>query len=57
MGKPLKPTDEQYAELEKAGQLAQLNPSEKINVSVGSVKLKIKLPRKAVSLLIVDFTS
>ncbi len=57
MGKPLKPTDEQYAELEKAGQLAKLSPPEKINITEGIVKLKVKLPRKAVSLLVVDFPS
>ena len=54
---PQEPTEEQYAQLEKAGQLAQLTPSEKITINPGTTNLKVKLPRKAVSLLVINWTS
>ena len=57
MGKPQEPTQEQYSQLEKAGQLAQLTPPEKIKINPGTTNLKIKLPRKAVSLLVISWNS
>ncbi len=54
MGKPQNPTTQQYAELEKAGQLALLSPPQKIRAKQGSVFLRFKLPRQAVSLLVID---
>jgi len=45
------PTREQYAELEKAGQLTLLGPPESIRVENGSVAVRFRLPRQAVSLL------
>ena len=54
MGSPQKPTPDQYAALEKAGQLATLGPSETARVENGRVVLKFLLPRQAVSLLLLD---
>ena len=54
MGKPQNPTADQYAELEKAGQLALLASAEKINADRGSITLRFQLPRQAVSLLVME---
>jgi xylan 1,4-beta-xylosidase len=51
MGSPQQPTPEQYAQLEKAGQLAALETPNTVAVTEGKVTLKFKLPRQAVSLL------
>ena len=53
MGSPLQPTADQYAQLEQAGQLAELGPPEKIRVKNGRAVLSFKLPREAVSLLVI----
>ena len=55
MGRPQNPTAEQYTELEKAGQLTMLMSPEKINTENGGVILQVKLPRQAVSLLVIDW--
>jgi xylan 1,4-beta-xylosidase len=52
MGSPLTPSPEQYAQLEQAGQLAEEGAPEKISVADGVLKLRIRLPRQAVSLLV-----
>ena len=52
MGSPLQPTAKQFAELEKAGQLAELEPPENIHVKNGQIILNLNLPREAVSLLV-----
>lgn len=51
MGSPQKPTAEQIATLEKAGQLQLLTSPEWITVKDGSVSLPFSLPRQGVSLL------
>ncbi len=51
MGAPQKPTPEQYAQLEKAGQLAQLGPPERITSRDGRVRMSFALPRQGVSLV------
>ena len=51
MGSPQQPTPEQYAQLEKAGQLAALGASETVRVQNGQAVVKLKLPRQAVSLV------
>jgi len=51
MGSPQQPTPEQYAQLEKAGQLATLGDTETIRVADGQATLRFGLPRQAVSLL------
>ncbi len=55
MGSPRQPTAEQFAQLEKAGQLAELKPSQNIRVKNGRMALKFDLPREAVSLLTVEW--
>jgi xylan 1,4-beta-xylosidase len=54
MGSPIAPTDVQYAELEKAGKLAELAPPQNLNVSRRDAKLEFTLPRQGVSLLLVE---
>ena len=54
MGSPMQPTPEQYTQLEKAGKLAKLGDPEKIQVQNGKAMVHLKLPRQAVSLLVVE---
>ena len=51
LGKPEKPTPEQYAKLQAAGQLSLLAPANWVKVKSGEAKISISLPRQAVSLL------
>ncbi|HXT42001.1 MAG TPA: beta-xylosidase [Candidatus Angelobacter sp.] len=51
IGSPQKPTPEQYALFEKAGRLATLAGPENVHVSEGRATLRFQLPRRAVSLL------
>jgi xylan 1,4-beta-xylosidase len=51
MGSPQKPTQQQYAELEKAGQLQRLLPPGQVAVADGRALIKFSLPRQGVSLL------
>ena len=55
MGSPMQPTTKQFAELRKAGQLAELGMPEEIQVKNGQVILHLNLPREAVSLLVLDW--
>ncbi len=55
MGSPITPTPAQYAQLEQAGQLAQLGHAEKIPVQGGQTTVKFNLPRQGVSLFILDW--
>ena len=50
MGSPQTPTSQQIAELEKAGQLAMVNPPQKLKITKGALKLETELPRQAVDL-------
>ncbi len=50
LGSPQQPTPEQVAQLEKAGQLAQLAP-EQVTVANGQTVIHMVLPRQGVSLL------
>ena len=51
LGSPPQPTPEQYAQLEKAGQLAAFDSPQLLRVENGQATLKFTLPRRAVSLL------
>ena len=51
LGSPQQPTPEQYAQLEKAGQLAALDSPKPLRIGNGQAAVKFKLPRRAVSLL------
>jgi xylan 1,4-beta-xylosidase len=50
-GSPQQPSLQQYAELEKAGQLQMLTPPERVAASGGRVIMKFSLPRQGVSLV------
>jgi xylan 1,4-beta-xylosidase len=51
MGSPKNPTAEQYAELEKAGQLEMLGSPQWISSKNGETTIQLALPRQGVSLL------
>jgi xylan 1,4-beta-xylosidase len=51
MGSPQQPSPEQYAQLQKAGQLTATGPTETLRVENGKATLRLTLPRQAVSLL------
>lgn len=51
LGSPQQPTAAQYRQLERAGQLEQLEPPKRLRTEGGSVTLKFSLPRQGVSLL------
>jgi xylan 1,4-beta-xylosidase len=55
MGSPEPLSGKQYAELETAGQLAMLGKPEAVQVENGKARVKIILPRQAVTLLIFDW--
>jgi xylan 1,4-beta-xylosidase len=55
MGSPPTLTDQQHAELENAGKLAELGKPDEINVRAGRADLKINLPRQAVWLLVLSW--
>jgi len=54
MGSPQKPSAQQYRELERAGQLAELAPG-KIAVRDSGAHIDLVLPRQAVALLVLEF--
>jgi xylan 1,4-beta-xylosidase len=54
MGSPQNPTSEQYSALQKAGQLALLEPPKTISARDGIIALHFLLPRQAVSLLVLE---
>ncbi len=54
MGSPLAPNEKQYAELQEAGRLATLNPPENVRFSGGGARIEFTLPRRGVSLLVLD---
>ena len=51
MGSPQHPTPDQYAELDRSSRLALLDSPEWLRVEGGELKLRVTLPRQAVSLL------
>ncbi len=55
MGSPQQPTARQYAQLEKAGRLAEIGPSRSCRVKDGKTTLRLDLPRQAVSLLVFEW--
>jgi xylan 1,4-beta-xylosidase len=55
MGSPLPLSETQFAELEKAGQLAELEPPKNLRVNDGKLDLKFPLPRQAVALLVLTW--
>ncbi|MPY89984.1 MAG: beta-xylosidase [Luteitalea sp.] len=55
MGSPPKPDAKQYAELEKAGQLATMGEPSTIDVAQSRATVRFTLPRQAVSLVVVEW--
>ena len=55
MGSPKEPSAAQYAELERAGRLAELEGNRRINVTNSGANINLKLPRQAVALLVLQF--
>jgi xylan 1,4-beta-xylosidase len=55
MGSPTAPTDAQYAQLLKSGQLGELAAPETVGVENGKAIVHLKLPRQAVSLLVLTW--
>jgi xylan 1,4-beta-xylosidase len=55
LGSPAQPSRDEYALLEKAGRLAELDPARQIEVKGGTVNVQFTLPRQAVSLLVVQW--
>jgi xylan 1,4-beta-xylosidase len=55
MGSPLPLSEKQFSELEKAGQLAELEPPKDVSVKAGNVNLQFLLPRQAVSLFVLEW--
>ena len=55
MGSPPMPSPDQYAALEKAGQLSPLGPPEDVKVHDATATLSLKLPRQAVALLVIEW--
>ena len=54
MGSPASPTPRQHAELARAGQLTEIGPAETVDVRNGRATLRLTLPRRAVSLLVIE---
>ncbi len=52
MGSPQEPTPDQFAELELAGQLQELEPVSELQVVNGQATLTLQLPRQGVSMLL-----
>ena len=55
MGSPLPLSDQQYSELERAGQLAEFEPQKNLRVKDGKLDLNFALPRQGVSLLVLTW--
>ena len=56
IGSPPQPSPEQYAQLEKAGQLTSLGAPQTVRFESGGTTVRFKLPRQAVSLLVFERT-
>jgi len=54
IGSPPQPSPEQYAQLEKAGQLTSLGVPQTVQFESGGTTVRFKLPRQAVSLLVFE---
>jgi xylan 1,4-beta-xylosidase len=55
MHSPQTPTPEQYAELEAAGRLTQIDAQATMAVENGKASLRFTLPRQAVSLVVLEW--
>ena len=55
MGSPQNPTPEQYRALERAGQLAELEPAHPVRIRKGNWQTEFPLPRQGTSLLLIEW--
>jgi xylan 1,4-beta-xylosidase len=55
MGSPPQPTPEQYGQLEQAGRLQAAGEPDAVRVEGGKASVRLKLPRQAVALLVVEW--
>ncbi len=55
MGSPQDPSPDQYAALEKAGQLDLLEEPEQVTIANGALDLEFSLPRQGVSLILLEW--
>ena len=55
MGWPMQPSTEQYAKLESAGKLAELDQPKSLRVRNGAVKIQLDLPRQGVALVVLTW--
>jgi xylan 1,4-beta-xylosidase len=55
MGAPIAPNEQQYAQLEAAGKLAQMEAPATVPIDKGQATLPLALPRQAVSLLVLEW--
>jgi xylan 1,4-beta-xylosidase len=55
MGSPEKPSDEQYAQLKQAGQLAVIGDGEAVHIDGGKADVKLTMPRESVELLVLKW--
>lgn len=51
MGEPMQPSPEQYAKLEAAGKLAEMDHPKSLRVRAGAAQFNLDLPRQAVALI------
>jgi hypothetical protein len=54
MGAPEKPSEEQYAVLERSGQLEQIE-MEPVRIEQGKGSVRLRLPRQAVALIVLEW--
>jgi xylan 1,4-beta-xylosidase len=55
LGAPERPSDDQYALLERAGKLTAMGNPEAVRAARGRLRISLRLPRQAVSLLVVTW--
>jgi xylan 1,4-beta-xylosidase len=54
MGSPASPSPEQYAQLERAGQLTEVEAPAAVVGKAGRVTLRLTLPRQSVALIVLE---
>ena len=55
MGSPAKPSSAQYAQMEKASELAMLGGPSGLDVADGHAMIRFTLPRQGVSLIVLEW--
>ena len=55
MGSPPKPSAVQYAQMEKASELAMLPGQSSVDVAAGRAMIRFTLPRQGVSLIVLEW--